>query len=68
MCYSFHTGAAEIHVTSGPEPSDGSEGPEDSLQVPADTGQGPVSQKPTTKHQGRQSVICEGLHYVGWCI
>lgn len=58
----LQSGAWEIHVPSGPEPGDGTQRPADSQQIPAYPGQGSVSQKPTTKHQGTDSSL-----EIIWC-
>lgn len=51
-------GVGEVHITSGPEPCDGKQRPEDSHQIPAHPFQGSVSPEPTGAHQGT------GIEYV----
>lgn len=45
-------GAGEIHVSSGPEPSDGPQGSADSYQIPAHSCQGSVPKESTNTPQG----------------
>lgn len=45
-------GAGEIHVSSGPEPSDGPQGSADSYQIPAHSCQGSVPKESTITPQG----------------